>query len=594
MCDNKKAEQKKKQTIMSSLAIKREAHLKVIQNQVDEAKDPSSYETYDYGISEAEESIKLFAARRKGISHIINKTPCQDFCLTTSINGCTILADADGVSSCEYSDIGSRFACEAVVLAVKLASKSCSGEEQLVSRLLSVSFRDRLVSIWIEKVLEEISHKGNNLTPKDQLSEFVKYGSTIMFAVITAHWIVVGNLGDGQILVFNDCFGVKLRVHAPKDSSKVRCLVNERCAREDFQVAKFPRNCFNGILLSSDGIYESMDKSNHFFNYCIQMKKRFLERTPNEPYQAFCYKEDGEPYKDFSRMRTDDDCSIAMAIDEREIVSDYETIKNSILQHSQAALFKRWSPDCMSFYTKMNDTYADVLVSKLNNDTFLPDDLKTAILDLPKNTWSEEGMLFNEYKEDENLSTIEFLHCSGMLRRDRSNPSESEQMILNLYLQIRRVKKELSKLGLEFNSSVPFNVAYDGKALHVRKEAIKNRENGLTKDKTDYLELCFSHLLGVIESDNRMIPLFDFGYIDKGPKHYRTRTGHNSEELLQLLRKDNKIHLKNISSYTWSFDDGNLLLPDESLELNKTLKFTLLGEHEKELEHYSYVSKEFL
>lgn len=98
-----------------------------------------------------------------------------------------------------------------------------------------------------------------------------------MYAVITQNWIVVGNLGDGQIMVFNDCYGVKLRVHAPKDSSRVRCLANERCAREDFSVAKYPRSCFNGVLLSSDGIYESLDKSNHYYDYCIQLKKDFLK-----------------------------------------------------------------------------------------------------------------------------------------------------------------------------------------------------------------------------------------------------------------------------------------------------------------------------
>ena len=85
-----------------------------------------------------------------------------------------------------------------------------------------------------------------SLSPEEKLKEFSKYGSTIMFAVITEHWIVVGNLGDGQILVFNDFYGVKLRVHAPKESTKVRCLVNERCVREDFLTAKYPRDLFNG------------------------------------------------------------------------------------------------------------------------------------------------------------------------------------------------------------------------------------------------------------------------------------------------------------------------------------------------------------
>ena len=179
MSDNTKPVCGKEQSSTRSFDRKKEEHLKIINDQIEEAKDPTSYESYNYSISSADDKIKLFTARRKGISHINDKTPCQDYCLTTSINGCTILADADGVSSCEHSDIGSKLACEAVVLAVKAASKSSSGEDHLVSRLLSVSFRDRLVSIWVKSVMEEVA-KGGEYSPEEQLKEFSKYGSTIM------------------------------------------------------------------------------------------------------------------------------------------------------------------------------------------------------------------------------------------------------------------------------------------------------------------------------------------------------------------------------------------------------------------------------
>ena len=589
MSDNTKPDRGKGKTSPRSLDSMKEEHLKTINVQVEEAKNPATYETYSYSISSVDEKIKLFAARRKGINHIIDKTPCQDYCLTTSINGCTVLADADGVSSCEHSDIGAKLACEAVVLAVKAASKSCSGEDQLVSRLLSISFRDRLVSIWIKSVMEEVAKEENN-SPEEQLKEFGKYGSTVMYAVMTPNWIVVGNLGDGQILVFNDYFGVKLRVHAPKDSSRVRCLANERCAREDFTVAKYPRSSFNGVLLSSDGLYESMDKSNHYYDYCIQMKKRFLERSPNEPYQAFCYKEDGEPYKDFSRMRTQDDCSIALAIDERETVFGYEELMTSLLQHSQAALFKRWSPECMLFFTKKDTTYADVIVSGKGNGITLSK-LNSAVLEIPEKTWTEGELCFNEYP-DTTIPTIEFLRCSGMLRRDRSNPSESEQLILNVYLSIVRLKRELRELGLEFNSSALFNVAFDGKRLHVRKEAVRCAVSGTSNDSFDDMEMCFSHLLGVIESGDKMIPVFDIGYVDRGIKQYRV--GHSSDELAQLQRINKKLHMKNVSLYSWKLDDGIVLQPGDSRELGKKMRFTLLDSNGEELETYKYVSKELL
>lgn len=589
MSDNKKPALDKEQASTRSLDRKKEEHLKRINDQIEEAKEPASYETYNYSVSSADEKIKLFAARRKGINHIMKKTPCQDYCLTTSINGCTVLADADGVSSCEHSDIGSKLACEAVVLAVEAASKSSVGEDQLVSRLLSVSFRDRLVSIWIKSVMEEVA-KGDDYSPEEQLKEFSKYGSTIMYAVITQNWIVVGNLGDGQIMVFNDCYGVKLRVHAPKDSSRVRCLANERCVREDFSVAKYPRSCFNGVLLSSDGMYESMDKGNHYYDYCIQLKNRFLERSPHEPYQAFCYKEEGEPYKDFSRMRTQDDCSIAMAIEQRDVVSDYETIMTSLLSHSQAAIFKRWSPECMSFFTKNDTTYSDVIVSRMGDDDALLN-LNSAVLDAPDRTWNEGELCFNEYP-DTAIPTLEFMRCSGMLRRDKSNPSESEQLILNVYLSIVRLRKELSELGLAFNASALFNVAFDGRQLHIRKEAVRRITSSTSNGNFDDVEMCFSHLLGIIESEDKKDPVFDIGYIDRGIKHYRI--GHPSDELTQLQRINKKLYMRNISSYSWKFDDETVLPPGESRELGKNMEFTLLDGEGEELETYKYVSKELL
>lgn len=590
MKEKAKSELNKEQTVLRSTDSNNDKHLKTIQDQVDAAKDPSSYDTYDYRTSGADERIKLFAARRKGTNHIINKTPCQDYCLTASLNGCTILANSDGVSSCEHSDVGAKLACEAVVLAVEAASKSCVEETQLVNRLLSIPFRDRLVSIWIKNVMGIVEKEGE-LSPEDRLKEIGKYGATIMYAVITNNWIVVGNLGDGQILVFNDFFGVKLRVHAPKYNSRVRCLVNERCAREDFLVAKYPRSNFNGVLMSSDGMYECMDKGTYFFDYCMQIKKRFLDRTPNEPYQAFCYKEEGEPYKDFSRMRTQDDCSITMAIDNGKVSCDYNTIMDSMQQHTDRAIFKRWSPECMVFYTRNDGSYTVVNVSQKDDKISLPDKLETAILECPKRIWEETSYLFSEYA-DNNASTIEFLYSSGMLRRDNSNPSESEQMILKVYLHIIELKRELYTQGLELNSSAMFNLAYNGESLLVKREAIKKRDSNLVKGKTEDVDIYFSHLLGVIESGDSKIPIFDIGYIDRGAKHYRI--GHPTEELVQLIRIDKKLHLKNISSYSWILDEGQVLLPKENLELGEKIGFTLIDDQGKKLEKYSFISKELL
>lgn len=569
---------------------KLDKHLQVIEEQLEEARNPETYETYDFAESEADKKLKLFTARRKGTKHVLEKTPCQDYCLATSVNGCTILADADGVSSCEHSDVGAKLACDAVVKTVTMASKSCQSEDKLIERLMSVAFRERLVSIWVKLVMKEVTKKDIQL-PTEQLKEFSKYGSTIMFAVITDNWIVTGNLGDGQVLVFNNSYGVKLRVHAPKDSSRVRCLANERCAREDFQIEKYPRTLFNGVLLSTDGIYESLDKGTHYYDYAIQMRNRFFDRTPPEPYQAFCYKETGEPYKDFSAMRTQDDCSVAVAFDESSVEVDYDKIEQSILCHAQAAFLRRQNIECMSFYVKKDNEYADVVVSSLFEeiDEIL---LKNAEIEDALDAWCDEKYSYALYKSQQ-AWTLEFMQSTGMLRIDKNRPYESGQMIMNLLIQLSELNKELSENGLGLNMSALFNLSFDGKKLYVKREALTKNKTKANSAYTEIIDRCFSHVLGILECSENKQPLFDVGYIDRGRKYYMSEEI-SDKKLGQLIRDNRTTRIKNISDYNWQLRDGVIIQPGESTELTSDLSFSFLDESGNIIQEYRYTSKENL
>ena len=565
-------------------------HLQIIEEQLERAKDPATYETYDFVESAVDKKLKLFTVRRKGTKHVLEKTPCQDYCLATSVNGCTILADADGVSSCEHSNVGSKLACDAVVKTVAMASKSCPSEGTLIERLMSVSFREKLVSIWIKLVMEEVSKK-NIQSSVEQLKEFSKYGSTIMFAVITDNWIVVGNLGDGQILVFNDYYGIKLRVHAPKDSSRVRCLANERCAREDFQIEKYQRKLFNGVLLSTDGMYESFDKGTLFYDYAIQMKHRFFDRLSLEPYQAFCYKEVGEPYKDFSAMRTQDDCSVAVAFDNSSVEVDYDKVEQCILCHVQAAFLCRQSIECMSFYVKHNGRYANVVVSLLceGAEKAL---LKTAEVEEALDSWCDDKYSYALYKKQQ-VWTLEFMQCTGMLRIDKTRPYESGQMIMNLLVQLSELNKELLEKGLGLNLSALFNLSFDGKKLYVKREAFSKNIAQANSAYTEIIDRCFSHVLGILECSDNKQPLFDIGYIDRGRKYYMSGN-YSDMELGQLMRVNRTTRIKNTSIYNWQLNDGKIIFPGDTVELIPNFSFSIFDDKNNRIQEYRYTSKENL
>lgn len=564
-----------------------EAHRNRIRLQLEQAASPSAYETYDSGVSAAEPDLRLFTVRRTGTGHLQSGKPCQDYCLTAAVNGCTVITDADGVSACEHSAIGARLACEAVIAAVKTVSGACPDEDTLVKRLSAVAFRERVVSVWVKNVMAEIG-SDDSLTAADRLKELSKYGSTLMFAVFTANWIVVGNLGDGQVLLFNDRFGVKLRVHGPKESSVVRCLVNERCAREDFLAAAYPRSCFRGVLLSTDGMYESLDKSSHFYAYCMQIRQRFLKRRPIEPYQPFCYKEEGQPYKDFSRMRSEDDCSLALAFDTRKTAPECDAAADGVLLHADAALIRRWSVPCAVYYVKRENTYAEVTVCPEAEETRLPAALQTALLPEPRAAWRTGGLIFREYPEADG-KTVEFLHCAGMLRKNRSVP-ESDRFITELYAKLCALRRELRELGLKLNDSAPFNVFYNGETLTVRREALC-RITG-DDEKPDAIEERFCHLIGLLRTAEGDVPLFDVGYVDRGPKLYRTAAP--GEELAQTVRSQKTLYLKNVSASVWRLADGSDISPGELLRTDAEARFTLSDGDGRETETYLFVPKELL
>lgn len=575
----------------------REIRLKEIREQIEEAKDPTVYETYQYSVSVADEKIHLFTARRIGENHKENQTPCQDYCLTASVDGCTVLADADGLSSCMHSDIGSKLACEAVVSAVESATKTCNDDErELVRRLLSVGFRDRLVSIWVKNVLDDIAQKSNpsiSLSPKEQLEEFYKYASTLMFAVLTKNWIVTGNLGDGQILVFNDSYGVKLRIHAPKNDTSTSSLFSERCVRENFIVAKFPRISFNGVLLTTDGIYDSLNKDNLLFDYAKQAKARFFssDRLEPEPYQAFCYQEKGETYKDFSRTLTQDDCSIVLAVENTDLKpKDYTDAIAGMEQHADACTFNRWAAGCLSFYTKKGDEYDDIMVSDKENNLNLAD-VKSVVFETPTETWTENGLYFSKYTHTQ-LPTLEWMHRSGALRRDNADPVASDRRTITVFLQLKNLQKELSARGLAFAPAALFNLFYDGEKLHVRKEAWQQAGQAATSSgDADVEKVCFRHLLGILTSGDTKMPIFDIGPRGTIVSY---RAGKPEEKLLQLERKGKKIYFKNVGSFSWMSEPGVIARTGAYLEMKDNMHFVLLDCHGEKLETYHYIAKERL
>ena len=130
-----------------------------------------------------------------GASHVRSGKPCQDDIGLLSRDGEAIVALADGHGSSRHADIGARLA-----VSVTLRALSRFAEELGMSTVWRATaqayaqhpLRVQLVREWTDRVR---AHAGRTDV------DLVDYGSTMLFALATDEYLLLGQLGDGDILL---------------------------------------------------------------------------------------------------------------------------------------------------------------------------------------------------------------------------------------------------------------------------------------------------------------------------------------------------------------------------------------------------------
>ena len=558
------------------------------------AKDPSLYETYEARESTVFPGVHMFAAKRRGRGHVMGRKPCQDDCMIAEGRNCVILVDADGVSACERSDEGSRIACEVLVELVRSAEDHSKSEEEFVKLLQSGQFRDRLIASWLKKVISVIREGSEEW--KDSVSEIEKFGTTILFTVITEHWYVAGNLGDGQVLFFNRDVSVKLRCHTPKESSRVYCLVSPKCALDGFQMAAYPRALFDGILMSTDGMYDFLEPSNHFYRYGLELKERFMKA--GEPLQPFCYTEGDKPMRDFSEFRSMDDCSIVLSYDIGGCTDELGTNRKEIEKRQDVVRLLRLQGDTALFETYKKPDLSDVCVSRPS--AVLPRPLKEAVVEPSLEEWDAGGFHFSRYAPAA-FDTVESYYSNGLLREKRKEAPEASAVTARLCSRLNRLREELRSMPLVLGDGAQFLIQYDEEKdiLILRKEALAAaREEEETKENTlirDY----FRALLGTLSSGHKAIPLFDTGFLTVGRIIERfDQRSVGGDRLLCVTKSAQGMMLKNMSDTWWMLKDGSVIQPGQTVPLTDGLEFALGDDAELDEDAepvvYSFISREKL
>jgi serine/threonine protein phosphatase PrpC len=293
-----------------------------------------------FGEVNTDNGYKTFFARKKGRSHIANGTLCQDYCLVKNIGtDIQIVAIADGHGGEAYvkSDIGSRIACELLydfAYDTHKHSGTLKQKNLWLDIFLTNNFKRSFIQTWKSKVLQDYK-ENEDIINETESSIVKKYGTTLIFGIFTNEKIVIGQLGDGAVLLFdkNDKFQLFKR-HDVKVTSATSSLVSGR-AEYAFVTECYDRNCFPYILLSTDGIYDKLDTSDAFHvygKYLVNQQETL--GTVEAPFNI-------DEKLDVSEI-TKDDCSIVLVKNEAYEVD--ETVYKVLLTQY----------DCLRFYRRIS------------------------------------------------------------------------------------------------------------------------------------------------------------------------------------------------------------------------------------------------
>ena len=133
-----------------------------------------------------------------GASHIRQHQPCQDATGFSQIDDVLALVIADGHGSSPHSDIGSRLAVQTCLGKLLEFAEMFSDTQYSLStseQFAKHPLRAHIVRGWREAV-QRVS--------REEEPCYLDYGTTLLFALSTPRFLLLGQLGDGDILLTDE------------------------------------------------------------------------------------------------------------------------------------------------------------------------------------------------------------------------------------------------------------------------------------------------------------------------------------------------------------------------------------------------------
>ncbi|MGB7788476.1 protein phosphatase 2C domain-containing protein [Methanoregula sp.] len=213
-----------------------------------------------------------FGSSRTGASHLRSDRPCEDaFALWSGTSGaipCIAAAIADGHGDFRHdqSRAGAALAVHAAI--DELVSFHRIHGETASRVILRSEFRAdfprRATRRWREAVLGDAQRRQIDILPQDgsRSGDFSRYGTTLIAAMVLADTILIGQIGDGDVVLVRP--DGTLDTPIPADTTLMGAETRSLSSRDAhllWRTATLDRGAGGVLIAATDGVSDSFDGS---------------------------------------------------------------------------------------------------------------------------------------------------------------------------------------------------------------------------------------------------------------------------------------------------------------------------------------------
>jgi len=186
----------------------------------------------------------VFGVSTIGPLHLEHNLPNQDAFAHEQFEWGNVAVVSDGLGSKKYSDIGAKYACDAVIS----AALSFHGESVISHKVLT----QRILQNWLGLLKD---YDANDCA------------TTCLFVIQHYGNVIMGQLGDGLIAALGQDVFCYLAEDKEDSFSNITECLHEKVEFSSWRFTEFKLSDFNQFLICTDGISDDL---------------------PPESYQGFC------------------------------------------------------------------------------------------------------------------------------------------------------------------------------------------------------------------------------------------------------------------------------------------------------------------